>query len=114
MEGLPSKIPDSCRMFLLERTTMLKAKKRSAKLGHYVRKVLRANELSYMAVLQKDYPSYLTMVIENIFEVAIILAHLQDDAAVKAKRPTMSSIEVKEHARAIHQTTYYQGCAMNF
>jgi hypothetical protein len=51
MEGLPPKIPDSCGMFMLGRSTMLKVKKRLAELDHYAREVLRANELPYMAAL---------------------------------------------------------------
>jgi hypothetical protein len=39
------------------RSTMMKAKWRSAKLDHYARDVLRANKIPYMAALQKDTPS---------------------------------------------------------
>jgi hypothetical protein len=57
MEGLLLKIPD-------------KAKQRLTEFSHYACEVLRANELSFMVALQKDVPSYLTSIIDNLFEAA--------------------------------------------
>jgi hypothetical protein len=83
MEGLTPKVPDSYKMFLLWRSTILKAKKRPTELGHYTCKVLRANELPYMVALLKDSLSYLTSVIGNLLETATFLGNLRDEAAVK-------------------------------
>jgi hypothetical protein len=114
MEGLPSKIPNSCGMFLSRRPTMLKAKQKSAEFDHYAREVLRANELPYMATLQKDVSSYLTSVIDNMFEAATYLEHLRDNAAREEKRLSFPSVKVAEHSKAIHQATYYRGWAASF
>jgi hypothetical protein len=70
MEGLLLKIPDIYGMFLPRRLTMMKAKQRLTEFSHYACEVLRANELSFMVALQKDVPSYLTSIIDNLFEAA--------------------------------------------
>jgi hypothetical protein len=114
MEGLPPKIPDSSGMFLPGRSTVLKSKQRPAEFDHYTREVLRANELPYMAALQKDVPSYLTSVIGNLFEAATFLGHLRDDSAREEKKLSFPSVEAAEHSKAFHQATYYFGWAASF
>jgi hypothetical protein len=101
-------------MFLPERSIMIKAKTIPAELGHYARDVSRANELPYMSALAKDLSTSLNDIIGNLYEVATILGHCQDGAAMSEGRLTMPSIEETEHAKAIHETSYYRWWVAHF
>jgi hypothetical protein len=64
--------------------------------------------------LIKDLPISLTNIIENLYEAAIILGHYRDGAILLEDMLDVPLLKATEHAKVIHETSYYKGYVTHF
>jgi hypothetical protein len=94
-EGLPANFPNSVRVYLPGRSTIMKSgdeRPAPSDLGEYAREAVCAVEPPYFACNIEDVSVALTTAVKNVFEAFSLMGRVRDDYAAREGNATFPKI----------------------